>query len=169
MKNTLVLVLLLNLHLVACAPDNSFRGDSGRIHPADETPDNSPVEPPPEDPKIPNLNNDDQETIEACKQKYSALMSGVATVESIEISNSISNKEAFSDPYSGKEKRILILNITAPIANKISLRLGNPNTTYCLNIKSQIINKLDIGVAAGARLIEARQIGISNKISTHEI
>lgn len=93
-------------------------------------------------------------------------MTGVTTVDSEEVSGMILNKEAFVDSYTGSEKRILILTVSTAMANKLQLHLTSPNTIYCVNIKSEVINKLSIGIARGARLIEARQVTLSNKTNT---
>jgi hypothetical protein len=122
-----------------------------------------------ETPITPDLDDNDQETLKSCAQKSSGLMTGIQTVDTVDVGSSIFNKESFSDSYTGTERRILIVNISVPIANKISLRLSNPATTYCLNITSQIINKLDIGISSGSKLIEARKVSLSNKITTYPL
>lgn len=165
-------IRLVNLGIlilvVGCAPDNSFKGNSGKM--GKTTPPAEPLTPEtPENLQTPELEEDDQETLKSCQQKSPAMMQGVKLVDSVDIGSSVSNTQDFSDYYGGDDRRVLIVNVVTPIANKVSLRLSSSKTIYCLNVTSQIINKMDIGVARGARLIEARKVSISNKISTHEI
>jgi hypothetical protein len=163
-------IATLALMLGSCAPDSSFRGSADALPSKQMTPPATQVSPPSiEQPVTPDLSDSDQLTLKSCQQKLPTILQNVKAVEVQDLRGSISNTIEFVDQYQGSEKRVLIINLGSSIVNKLMLQLGNPNTTYCLNISSQIVNVIDIGISRGARLIEARQISIQNKVTTHPI
>jgi len=167
-----VVIIYLAVLTAGCAPDSSFKG-SGEVASNKTLSQPQPstgMTPPSDDQTVTNdLNPQDEVTLKSCQVKLPSLLQGIKVVEVQEIASTISNIQSFVDTYSGDEKRVLIINVKSGISNQISMQLGNRNTIYCLNISSQIVNKIDIGIIRGARLIEARQNSIMNSIRTHQI
>lgn len=153
-----------------CAPETPFRGSAEVVPSKDLAPPQTDITPPSDDQTVTyDLNKQDEITLKSCQAKQPSLMQGVKVVEVQDIASSISNVQSFLDTYDGEDKRVLIINLNSGISNLISLQLGSRNTTYCLNIASQIVNKINIGISRGARLIEARQSSIMNSIKMHQI
>lgn len=170
MERVLFSIVTILALVCGCASEGDFNGASGlevkrkvEIPPPTDQPENHP------EPLTDDLVPEDQETLAACQQKSAGLLKGVKMVDVQNIGESLFNKENFVDAYAGSEKRVLIINFNSEIANKVTLRLTNSNTTYCLNMKSQIVNKLDIGLTPGARLLEARDVSLLNKSNVHQI
>lgn len=159
----------LILQLAGCAPDSNFSAGSGQQGQEVKSPPLDPVNPETLPPELTDLTDDDQLTLDACQKKNKRILIDAKNVESVDVVSSISNSDSFFDTYEGTEKRVPVVNITAGIANKLSLRLTSQNTTYCVNINSQIINRLDVWLASDARRIETRRVGIINKVVRHPL
>lgn len=169
MQLQVIAVLLL---FSGCGQSEGFQGSSDtriRKKTVDSTSDGSSMTPSTAEPLKNDLGDDDLQTLKGCQQKDSSLLTGATIVEVKDLASSILSKGGFEDSYHGKEKRIVILNITSEVVNKLSLRLTNASTTYCLNVTAKIVNKMNVGLVNGAKLIEATNLSISNKISTYKI
>ena len=161
--------------LASCAPSN-FNGESGPQKPASSkgkvhNDDAKPVDPSNDD-QPPSISPDDLQALQDCGKKAGQNFANTAKfqVETADVDIGIGNRTQWQDTLAQSDKpRVLILTIKGRVANHPTIELGNPNTTYCLNLKVQIVNHFDLRVSKTARVIEVYDTQISNRATRTQI
>ena len=167
--------VLLGHLFASCAPSN-FNGESSTQKPApskDKTQndDAKPVDPSIDD-QPPSISPEDLQVLQDCSKKAGQNFASTAKfqVETADVDISMGNHPQWQDTLAQTDKpRVLILNIKGKVANHPTIELGNPNTTYCLNVKVQIVNHFDLRVSKTARVIEVYDTQISNHATRTQI
>ena len=168
-RSTCVMFMAIMAQVLAsCAPSN-FNGESGVQKPATSkdkvhNDDAKPVDPSNDD-QPPSISPEDLQALQDCGKKAGQNFASTAKfqVETANVDIGIGNRTHWQDTLAHSVKpRVLILTITGQVANHPTIELGNPNTTYCLNVKVQIVNHFDLRVSKTARVIEVYDTHISN-------
>ena len=57
------------------------------------------------------------------------------------------------DDKATEETRFVVVQIEARLANKIKMKLENPNGIYCIDVKSEMVNKIKIRAHCSAEVL----------------
>jgi hypothetical protein len=166
-------IALMVQMLTSCASANfEASSETQRALPNKNPEDHTPLIVPEINDRPPNLTPDNLQILTDCSHKAGQdLTSGSRfDIESTDIVAQITNKTQWQDTLATSTRpRVLIVNIRGQIANKLDLEFGNPNTTYCLNIKLQIVNSLNMRVSKTAKVIDVYDNQIMNHSNRSQI
>ena len=168
----LAIALLVSMVSSCGTADFQAGTETNRALPNKNLEDHTPLIVPEINDQPPKLTPENLQVLKDCGLKASQdLTSGSSfDIESTDIVAQITNKTQWQDTVATSVRpRVLIVNIRGQIANKLDLEFGNPNTTYCLNFKMQIVNSLNMRVSKTAKIIDVYDNQIMNKSTRSQI